>query len=180
MQSQQNIPTPDDLMVDTTTGELMAEDHTFNYDDLPRIARVLRGIQKRQSDLVQYRDAEMERVEAITNHSIDKLAETVAYLEGKAQAMMETRGQRRAAYPSLGAFAFRKGAERVDTSAYDQMDDKQKRELQSFDPALFKKKTTVTPDKTIIKQCLKGGDIEVSKAFVLVIADETFTFKAED
>ena len=171
-----------ELNIDPDTGEIIDFATEVVVADLPKMARGLRYRQAEIKRLSDYRDKEVNRIVESVDHKINKISTQMAFVENRARELMRTTGEKKLEYPGLGFFRFGQTRVKVDDTAYYEMSDVERDALyvmwsdNTVPP--FKTKTTITPDKKVIKEIIdKFGDIS---GFTLTEPEETFTFKPEE
>jgi hypothetical protein len=150
-------------------------------DHLPKLARRITHDMIRLQKIEEFRDAEIARIKECCDSRISALRGQIYYCtDTLAKSLVPPAGVE---LPGLGRFKFRKGREYVDDEAYQKMTPEEKTRVQTQQSGCFKHKTTITPDKTIIKARLedfKGGRSEADvDGFEIKRHPETFEFKPE-
>ena len=163
--------------VDIETGELLDPSLSVVVEDLPRLARQLRAIEKRAEIIVEYRDQEVARIRAICNRKLGVLGDSQSRLMAFAEGLMRGTGKERLEYPGLGVLRFGATRESVSDIEFLAFDEGARDAMPKQYPSLFVTKTITRPDKKAIMAELKNGrDIP---GFKINQKRETFLFKAE-
>jgi hypothetical protein len=183
---QPNIQTQhvDDEYVDTLTGEIfeVADNAKIVVEDLPKVCRALRAIQRKQQVIADYLSYETERLTAFCSAKSTPLVQQEERLMQIAEGLLVTSGERRLAYPGLGVVRFVAGRESVKTEGWDALDERGKIEMSKVNQGAFRVKTVIEPDKKEIAKRLKDGStstVPLAAAFGIDVAPDHFDFKAE-
>ena len=152
--------------------------------DLSWIGRAIAANSNQITLIKEFRDREVEKIKACCDQKIETLTEDSSYKEGMASVVMkahdycyDNKNLRKYDMPGIGAFRFSVTRESVDTLDYDMFDEEARLEAQEKFPDGFKTKVTISPDKKVIADTLKGGN-EVW-GFKLKPKFEKFEFKGE-
>ena len=171
--------------IDPETGELcpyeVAGEAILTPDHLPKLARRISHDMSRLKMIEQFRDDEIARIKECCFNRIQALYSQIDYCTNTlARSLVPSSGVE---LPGLGRFRFRKGREYVEDEAYQKMTLEEQKRVQGQRPGCFKHKTTVIPDKTIIKARLEdfaGGRSEADvEGFEIKRHPEVFEFKPE-
>ena len=164
--------------------EMLDEIEPKDLTDLSWIGRAIAANSNQIVLIKEFRDSEVEKIKACCDQKIEKLTEDTSYKEGMASVVMKSHGytyddknMRKYLMPGIGTFRFSVTRESVDSSEYDELTDGGKSDFQLVSPSIFKRKTTVSPDKKLIGELLKAGDMV--EGFKLKPKFEKFEFKSE-
>lgn len=154
--------------------------------DLSWVGRAITA-NNRQIDLIKdFASKEVEKIMACCNRKMEQLGESNDYLTGMASVVMKShdysydnKNMRKYLMPGIGTFRFSVTRESVDSSEYDAADEQTQEAFKSGWPSLFKTKTTISPDKKLIKEALSDGTLLETTAFKLKPKFEKFEFKGE-
>lgn len=172
----------DDFTVDPETGEIVDAGVTRDpiTEDLPRIARALRSIDKKIKENEEFIKIEIERIRAFSEATNESLYNQHRGLAAHAQQLMKAEDKDRLVYPGLGTFKWQKGRSKVMTKGWDEADYESHISIAMANPKLFKTKQVVLPDKREIKNALQGETSnEIRGLFSVFTPDDTFVFKGE-
>jgi len=140
----------------------------------------------RAKTIKEYRDARIEKIKATCDQKLESLTEDNNRLEAMASNVMKAHGYcydnknlRKYDMPDVGFFRFSVTRESVDSSEYDGLDEDGQEAFKSGWPSLFKTKTTISPDKKLIKEALSDGTLLETTAFKLKPKFEKFEFREE-
>ena len=152
--------------------------------DLSWMGRAIRDNNRKIENFKNFCAKELEKIKACSDRAIEKLEEDNHRLEGMASGVMKAhdysyddKNMRKYQMQGIGVFRFRITRESVDTHDYDMFDEDARLEAQEKFPDGFKTKVTISPDKKVIADTLKGGN-EVW-GFKLKPKFEKFEFKGE-
>jgi len=173
--------------IDPETGEFYDPDFEvpsvspLTPDHLPKLARRIIHDTNRLKMIKKFRDDEIVRIKECCLNRIRALYSQIDYCTNTlAKSLVSSSGVE---LPGLGRFKFRKGREYVDDEAYQKMTPEEQTRVQTQQSGCFKHKTTITPDKTIIKARLedfRGGRTEANvEGFEIKCHPEIFEFKPE-
>ena len=172
--------------IDPKTGELYEygdePELGLTPDHLPKLARRIRHDMNRLKMIEKFQSDELSRIAECCDSRIAALQAQIDYCTHTlAKSLVPNEGVE---LPGLGKFKFRKGREYVDDEAYQKMTQEEQTHVQTHRPGCFKHKTTITPDKSIIKARLedfKGGRSEADvEGFEIKRHPEVFEFKPEE
>ena len=174
--------------IDPETGELydpgseVGAIPELTPDHLPKLARRIRSDMGRVKMIEKFRDEEIARIKECCDSRISALRGQMYYCtETLAKSLVPPSGME---LPGIGRFKFRQGYEYVDDGAYRKMTPEEQTRVQTHQSGCFKYKTTITPDKTVIKARLedfKGGRSEADvEGFEIKRHAEIFEFKPEE
>ena len=184
-------------MIDKLTGEILESDTAGSIlvDDLPKVVRILRALEKKQEHTEQYIKNEVARLTDYCNNQTETILAERAKFEQIAERLLRGSGQKKLSYPGLGTVRIGTTRENVDTSGYDSMDTVGQKDIQEMYPELFRTTIRVAPDKKAIGTAIKGLNEELENGpplsessrtalvntdlFKLSPKQETFVFKAE-
>jgi len=182
----------DGLVIDTSTGEVIGFADggatlrltELKVEELPRILRAVRSLERRQEMIQKYARQESDRIMVACQSKMNKLGQQVSYLSSTAERMLSQIGERKMEYPGLGVVRWRKVPASVDTSKFDELDLPDKFSLGAPGNVLsdyLRTKTTITPDKAAIKKALKTDELRgaVESLFSLTEPGDKFEFKFE-
>lgn len=164
--------------VDPETGEILDLKEELVIKDIPLIGRHLAAIESRINTIDSYERDELERIQVICEIKRDKLQEQHSRALSRAEVLMKETGETRLDYPGLGVFRFGQSRESVNDTAYGEMSEEGRTELHMQFPKLFRRKTTVLPNKKEIMATAQAGVLP-TPGFLINPKHETFTFKAE-
>ena len=171
-------------IIDELTGEIMELDESRHIavEDLPKIVRVLRALEKKQNHIETYIKAEVQRLVETCNNDISKINEQQIRFEQIAESLLRQSGEKKLSYPGLGSVRFGMTRESVDTTGYDELSVDDQESFQHSHNALFQTTVKVTADKKVIKsKCALGDDFRWNDKTMFAIRpkQETFVFKSE-
>lgn len=168
-----------DEFVDLETGEILLTDDSAECitEDLPKITRSLRALERRMGVVDKFRQDELARIATHCNRKIETFQRSHDYLMGLAEWLMRKTGEKRLEYPGLGVLKFGTTRESVNDEDYEAMSPEDQQHMRALIPKLFRTKIIVSPDKKAIMAELKDN-VPVC-GFFINPKRETFGFKAE-
>jgi len=182
MLAQKELERVEDFLFDPETGEVIEQDRTIVIEDLPKMLRSLRAIERRKEMILDYLKTEVERLTHACNRKMEGLNNSREYLASRAEVLLSETGQRKLEYPGLGVVRYRKKPDTVSTEGWDEMDETTRAKYTDSHYSLFKITRIVKPIKAEIKKRLPDDNsvVALKDAFEIKTGETVFEFKPEE
>ncbi len=168
-----------------SSGETWMEDENNKavLTDLD-LSSLTRSLKKRYTQIEKLQSLEKEEVNRIkecTQEEIRKIQGSIDFLENMAIQKLKAKNETRFHFPSVGKLSIATKAVSVDDEAYKAMAEEEKALIHKQCPDFFTEKTTISPNKKLIKEFLSAGDWNPSATpyFKLKGGNEILKFKGE-
>lgn len=147
----------EDEIIDPQTGEIISSDP--REDDLPRIARALKSINRKIDRAEEMRRQQIEQINADFDNYVQQRETTRDILLQKARLLVEQTEDQKYKVGGVGTFRFRKLPPKVDDTDYREvLTEIEIQHLHKDMPQYFVTKVAVSPDKKAIKEALANGE----------------------
>jgi hypothetical protein len=178
---------PDGASIDPETGEIVLSQDGVATDELPKVMRTMRAIQRRLEMLEEYQEQELDRIRAAVTDKTKPMIDHYTKLHAAAETLLRASGQvnpktgrPKVECPGIGTVRIDLTREHIDTTGWDAMTDEQKNDLSRKRMGAIDVVTKLQPNKKWIKTELTGGDELLATAFKISEQVEVMVFKADD